>query len=214
MSNSDSFIEEVTEEVQREKLFGYLRRYGWIGVLAVLVLVGGAGINEYLRSRDRAQAQALGDSLLAAVQNEDAAARAQALGQIDAADDAQALVTLIAAGAAVNADDPAQATALLQGLIDTPDLPPVYRQLASLKLVMAAGDDMTTSEKRALIGPLAEPGQPFSLLAGEQLALLDVVDGNTDAAIERLRTLSQDHAATAGLRDRARQLIVALGGTP
>ena len=38
MSESDSFIQEVTEEVRRERLFRYLRRYGWIGVVAVVVI--------------------------------------------------------------------------------------------------------------------------------------------------------------------------------
>lgn len=41
MSDTDSFIEEVTEEVRRDRLFGLMRRYGWIAVLAVLLLVGG-----------------------------------------------------------------------------------------------------------------------------------------------------------------------------
>ena len=30
MSNPDSFIEEVTEEVRRDKLFALFRKYGWI----------------------------------------------------------------------------------------------------------------------------------------------------------------------------------------
>ena len=42
MSDVDSFIDEVSEEVRRERLYIALRRYGWIGVLAVLLLVGGA----------------------------------------------------------------------------------------------------------------------------------------------------------------------------
>ncbi|MFD1808819.1 hypothetical protein ACFSHQ_13850 [Gemmobacter lanyuensis] len=40
MSNPESFIDEVTEEVRRDKLFATFRKYGWIGILAVLGIVG------------------------------------------------------------------------------------------------------------------------------------------------------------------------------
>ena len=36
MSGTDSFIEEVSEEVRRDKLFAKMRKYGWIAVLLVL----------------------------------------------------------------------------------------------------------------------------------------------------------------------------------
>ena len=36
VSDTDSFIAEVNEEVRREQLYGYLRKYGWIAVVAVL----------------------------------------------------------------------------------------------------------------------------------------------------------------------------------
>ena len=45
MSNPDSFIREVTEEVRRDRLYGYVRRYGWIAALLVLLVVGGAAWN-------------------------------------------------------------------------------------------------------------------------------------------------------------------------
>jgi fermentation-respiration switch protein FrsA (DUF1100 family) len=42
VSDTDSFIDEVTEEVRRDRLFGLMKRYGWIAALAVLLIVGGA----------------------------------------------------------------------------------------------------------------------------------------------------------------------------
>jgi len=41
LSNPDSFIDEVTEEVRRDRLFRLFRKYGWIGVVIILGLVGG-----------------------------------------------------------------------------------------------------------------------------------------------------------------------------
>ena len=42
MSDTDSFIEEVTEEVRRDRLYGLLRRYGWIAALVIILIGGGA----------------------------------------------------------------------------------------------------------------------------------------------------------------------------
>ena len=57
-------------------------------------------------------------------------------------------------------------------------------------------------------------GQPLRLLAEEQLALIDISAGDSDAAIARLEAIRQDAEAGTDLQQRASQLIVALGGTP
>ena len=84
MSDTDSFIEEVTEEVRRDRLFALMRRYGWIAVVAVLLLVGGTAYREYTRAAETAKAQAFGDAILAALENDAAADRVSALDQIEA----------------------------------------------------------------------------------------------------------------------------------
>ena len=42
MSNPESFIDEVTEEVRRDKLFAIFKKYGWIGGALIALTVGGA----------------------------------------------------------------------------------------------------------------------------------------------------------------------------
>ena len=56
MSETDSFIEEVTEEVRRDRLFALFRRYGWIVLVLIVLVVGGAAWNEYRKAQDRAAA--------------------------------------------------------------------------------------------------------------------------------------------------------------
>ena len=82
MSNTDSFIEEVNEEVRRDRLYGYLRRYGWIAILAVILIVGGAAWSEYRKAQTRAQAEALGDAMLSALAENDSTNRVTALAAI------------------------------------------------------------------------------------------------------------------------------------
>ncbi|MFN3847225.1 MAG: hypothetical protein ACK4RZ_15605, partial [Paracoccaceae bacterium] len=87
-----------------------------------------------------------------------------------------------------------------------------YRDLAVLRRVIVAGADLAISDRRTMLDPIAAPGRPFRPLALEQLAYLLIEDGNTDEAIAALRALTQDQQAPAGLRGRAGQMIVALGG--
>ena len=44
------------------------------------------------------------------------------------------------------------------------------------------------------------------------MALLDIEAGDPDAAIDRLKTIIQDAGVTADLKERATQVMVALGG--
>lgn len=209
MSNSDSFIDEVTEEVRREKLFGYLRRYGWIGVACVLLLVGGAAFNEYRNAQARNAAQATGDALLAALEKNDAAERAALLEGVDANGNSAAVTLLLRAAAQQEAGDNDAAAATLNAVAADGDVPQMYRDIAGFKAAMLPSDD--TAARKAALEALATPGLPFSLLAMEQLAYLALEAGDTATAMDLLRRIEEDAAVTRGLRERAQTLMVALG---
>lgn len=214
MSDSDSFIDEVTEEVRRDRFFGYVRRYGWIAVLAVVLLVGGAGWNEWRKAQERASAQAFGDAILAALEAPDGAARARDLAAIKApSPGGRAVLTLLTA-AEEQAEDPAGAARRLLAMADRADIPRVYRQLATLKAVALPDAGLEPGARRERLQGLAGAGGLLGLLAEEQLALVDIEIGDRAAALDRLRRILEDTAATQALRERARQVIVALGEEP
>lgn len=210
MSNPDSFIEEVTEEVRRDRLFGLFRRYGWIPLLVVLGVVGGTAWTEWQKAQARDSARAFGDGVLAALEAETPAARAAALAQVPAQGGQASVLRLLLA--TDPAQDRAAALGALEALAADPSQPQTYRDLAALRRVILAGADLALADRRAVLDPLAAPGRPFRTLALEQLAYLAVEAGDTPAAIAQLRSLSQDQEAPAGLRRRAAQMIVALGG--
>ena len=214
MSETDSFINEVTEEVRRDRLFALMRRYGWIAVLAVILIVGGAAWNEWRKSTERAAAQALGDTLIAALETEDPQARRGALETIDtgANADLAALIGLLIAETDSATGDPAAAVADLDAVASAPGISPVYRDLAALKAVMVGAGTLSADDRIARLQGLALPGAPFRPLALEQIALAEIDRGNADAAIDRLNEVVSDVGASQGLRNRASQLIVVLGG--
>ena len=214
MSNTDSFIDEVNEEVRRDRVYALVRKYGWIAVLLILLIVGGAAFNEYRQAQDRAQAEALGDAMLAALETDDPAARADALSAVTAeTPEGEAVLAFLTAGEQAGSNPEAAAQAL-ESIVASSELPQIYRQLASFKALTLSSGLRTVEERRAGFEVLAAPGNPMRTLAEEQLALIDIEEGQKRAAIERLQSLIADAEATADLQQRALQVIVALGGEP
>lgn len=212
MSNPESFIDEVTEEVRRDKLFAMFRKYGWIGVVLVLAVVGGAAWTEWQRASAAARAQAFGDALLTALEADTPEARSAALAAVPADGEQVALRDLMLASDP--ARDRAAALAALDKVANDASLPQVWRDLAVLRRSVLQGADIPLADRRAALEPLAQPGRVFRVMASEQLAYLLIEEGQTDAAIASLRALVSDAEAPGGLRNRASQMIVALGGDP
>ena len=210
MSNNESFIDEVTEEVRRDRLFAMFRKYGWIGVVLVLGVVGGAAYTEWQKARAEARAQGFGDAVLDAMDLGAPEDRRTAIAAIPADGTEISLKALMLAADPVT--DKAGALAALDGLIADKTQPQLYRDLASLRRVIAAGSDMPLADRRAALTAIAGPGAPFRPLAAEQLAYLLVEEGKSDEAIAAFSAVMQDQDAPQGLRARAGQMITALGG--
>ena len=211
MSNPDSFINEVTEEVRRDRLFRLMRRYGGWAVLVIVLIVGGAAWNEWRKAQERAEAEAFGSAVLAALEAQDHDARRDALSDLTAEGRRGAVLRLLRAAQAIEADDPGGAADLLAAIEADNSLPDTYRQLAMLKRMIVAAPEIPNDERIAALESLARPGAPFRPLALEQLALAELERGDEAAAIENLRSLLDVAEVTPGLRQRATQLMVALG---
>lgn len=215
MSDTDSFIEEVTEEVRRDRLFGYLKKYGWIGIAAVVLIVGGAAWSEYRKAQVEQAAQDLGDSILLAYDGTDQAVRAQALSEITTATpSAQATLDLIAATELAESGQVDAAVTRLMAVAENGDIPEMYRNLATFKALLVQSDTLDAAGRIAGYEQIAVPGHPLRVLAEEQLALIAAETGDTDSALEQLQSILSDAESTQGLQQRALQAIVALGGEP
>lgn len=215
MSDTDSFIDEVTEEVRRDRLFATFRRYGWIAVALIVIVVGAAAWNEFRKAQAREAARALGDAVFLAISQHAPADRAASLSEITAdSDGGNAVVEFALAGARAQAGQVSDAVAVLDGIAGNGKLPEIYRQIASFKSLTLQADTMPAADLRTGFEALAGPGSHLRLLAEEQLALVDAAEGDAAAAIERFQAILLDAEATSDLQQRAAQAIVALGGEP
>lgn len=212
MSNPDSFIEEVTEEVRRDRLFRLFRQYGWVGVLIILAVVAGAAWTEWSKARDAARAQTFGDALIDALDQGTPAERREALAAVPADADQAAILQLILASDPD--EDKAATLAALDKVANDATLGAGYRDLAVLRRVLVAGADQPLADRRAALQGIAVAGRPYRALAEEQLGYLLIEEGKPDEAIAALSALMQDQEASGALRARLGQVITALGGTP
>jgi len=211
MSNTDGFIEEVSEEVRKDHLFGLYKKYGWIAISAVVLLVGGAAFLEWQKASARSEAQARGDALVTALNVDDASERAEALAGLAANGGAeQPLATMLEAGVQLEQGNKDAALALFDKLAAGND--ELYAEMAKLKAVMLRGKDMDMDARLAELDNLATAGRPFRTLALEQKAVALMDAGKTDEAIASFTSLLSEEGISSDLRTRASQLIIALGG--
>ena len=209
MSENDSFIDEVSDEVRRDKLFGFFKKYLWVFIALVIFIVGGAAVNEYLKAKKEADAQAVGEALLAAQSADDAGAFAD----IAANGGTAAVLARLDQAAVLAFEGQAGAAAtILDEISSDADVLPLYRDLALLKSVMVNGENMSAADLDSAFAGLTSTGAPFRLLAIEQRAIVNLRNGDTAAALSDLSEILVDTNATQDLRNRAQELTISLGG--
>jgi hypothetical protein len=151
--------------------------------------------------------------MIAALSLDEDLARAESLSQISAeTPGGAAVLAMLQAGALADAGQQDEAVTRLQAVALDAELPLIYRHIASFKALGLQQDSLSIAERRLQFEALAQPGAPLALLASEQMALLDIEAGDPDAAIDRLKAIVEDASVTADLKERATQVIVALGG--
>ncbi|MEM7505475.1 MAG: tetratricopeptide repeat protein [Pseudomonadota bacterium] len=210
MSESDSFIREVTEEVERDRMNRQLKKWGpWIAAL-ILAIVGGVAAWDWQKAQDRAAAEEIGRILLSAdLIDPEAATEARSVLSGPPA----ILAELRLAEAQFGSGDTEAAIATYLAVSENPEASIAYRDLAALRaarLQAVAGD---AAEVLAAIEPLTGTDRPYRLLAMELKAGLMLNQGETDAAHALMREILDDPTRPGGLDLRLRELLQASGGS-
>lgn len=207
MTNTDSFISEVTEEVRRDRLFRLFRRYIWVGILAIVLLVAGAAFNEWRKAKIRSTAETFGDGLRAATSEEDSNAALETLSNITADGDQRALIALTKARILAEAGDDVQSIDQLAMIADDQEISVVYRHLAELKIIWTQSEYMPLDEQFERLAELEKPGAPFRLLANETRAYALIKAGQFTEAKVILERIQEEAAVPQDLRLRVSQLL-------
>ena len=215
MSDTDSFLQEVSEELRRDKLYRNMRKYGWIGLLLVVIIVGGTAYREYQKSQAAQRAQLFGSNIINALNEKNSKDRISKLQEIKApSDNAKAVLTMLVSAEANNEEASSQDLSNLADVLEDLDVDAHYRDLLKFKILLGSAEKMALDERKSAFLKLSEPGNPFRLLAEEQLILIELEQGKIDSAIEKISQVLLDAEITVGLRNRATQMLIALGKDP
>ncbi len=209
-NQNDSFIDEVTEDLRRDRLFTTFRRYGWIAILLILAIVGGAAWREYTKSQNETRAQTWGDAILAAQQGENPATTLAAVDP-DGSVGRKALSEMLAAGVEAEAGATQAAADRLKSAAEAAAVDPVLHDLALLKAVMVSGAAMDAAERDNILANLSKPGAPFELLALEQKAVALIGAGRNEDAITLIGQIQQKDGLSEPLRRRLSEMMITLG---
>ena len=187
MSDTDSFLQEVSEELRRDKLYRNMRKYGWIGLLLVVIIVGGAAYREYQKSQAAERAQLFGTNIIKALEEKKSVDRISKLQEIKApSDNAKAVLAMLVSAEANNEEASIQELSKLADVVDDLDVEAHYRDLLNFKILLGSAEKMGLEERKSAFLKLSEPGNPFRLLAEEQIVLIELEQGNIDGAVEKI----------------------------
>jgi hypothetical protein len=215
VSDTDSFLQEVSEELRRDRLYKNMRKYGWIAIFLVVVIVGAATYREYLKSQATTEAQLFGTSIIDALNEENAVDRISKLQKINApSENAKAILAMLLSADSSGNNSPALEKSNLSDKIQSVSIDAHYRDLLNFKMLLGSAEIMNLDERLTAFEVLSTPGNPFRLLAEEQIVLIEIELGNTDNAIKKISQILLDAELTAGLRNRATQMMIALGEDP
>jgi len=210
------FIEEVDEEVRRERMQNLWKRWSPAivgGVVLLLLAVGGYQFWQNYRAEKAAAASAAFTAALDQAQAGKPLDAAKAFADLagTASHGYAVLARFQQAANLVEGKDVAGAIKAYDAIAADGGTDTRLRDLARYLAVFHGFDTLSADDAKQRLGAIAA-GSPWAANVTELKALVALKAGDRDAARKLLTTLSDDAVAPAGLRGRAAEMLAALGG--
>lgn len=213
---TDTFLREVDENLRRDRLRDFGKKYGsWLIVAVILFLVASGGWiywQHRQQMREQAQVEQLADIFqrLGASNSKGVAEQLDQLSKDgDGAVRASALVTR--AVMAIEQNDLKLATDKFREVANDGDLPKPYRDLALIRQTALEFDKLKPEEVISRLEPLAKPGNPWFGTAGEMTAAAKIKQGKKQDAAQLYAAIAKDKTVPDAIRARSVQLAASLG---
>jgi hypothetical protein len=210
---TESFIKEVTEEVQNDELKVLWNKYGIFVILFVVLAVCAAVGFETIKGWRDAQYQAKTESYMAALQNaENTENTLKALEKIASGNNGiySELAKIQIAGVLAEQNRIQEAEDMLQAIAQDDELSPRITHLAALKLATFKLDTAPREELETLLTPLVDAHDSWTPLASEMLAMVAIRDGDMPKAREIYENLMQNPDVSQNFKSRIQDMLSAL----
>jgi hypothetical protein len=212
----ETFLREVDENLRRDQVSDFAKRYGaWIvgGVVLFLAAIGGW---IYWQDREAKKAQAESETLVAVygdIAGGNVATVPQRLKALEGSNNEIVSATARLAQAAVAREKNDRPAALVQykSVSDDKGLPKSFRDLATVRATALEFDGLKPEQVIERLEPLAKKGEPWFGSAGELTAMAYLKQGQKAKAGKLFAEIASDQEVPPTLRTRAMQIAGTLG---
>ena len=216
MANPESFLEEVAEEVRRDRLFKFFKKNGWIIAFVVVATLCASIAYEWRKNSEISRAKSNGDLLTLALEKSQKGNLEELLGLLSdnspylrPSSDLMAVTKLYYAELLYNIDnDPSESLNVLEEIFYNESISTTLRQLAKIKyLLLFSGDNMV---KQELIDELSSPDNHYRFLAQEHKVQTYLASGMSDEANRQIDILLNDLEVSEQQKRRLMDLKLAI----
>lgn len=214
--DNEAFYREVDEELRKEQLSGFWKRYGIALIAGVILLLAAiAGTIWWQNEKERRageNAEALTQIFddIQAGRGQGAAPKLDALAK-DGSPGYRAAAMMTKADLAIQEGREAEAIATFGRIAGDEDLPQPYRDAALIRQTGLEFDKLPPATVVERLRPLAQPGNPWFGTAGELVAAAHLKAGQPQEAAPVFAAIAKDKSVPESIRSRAVQMASALG---
>ena len=216
MANPESFLEEVAEEVRRERLFKFFKKNGWIIAFVVLATLCASIAYEWRKNSEISRAKSNGDLLTLALEKSQKGNLEELLDLLSdnspylrPSSDLMAVTKLYYAELLYSIDnDSSESMSVLKEIFTNESISTTLRQLAKIKyLLLFSGDNKV---KQDLIDELSSPDNHYRFLAQEHKVQTYLASGMSDEANRQIDILLNDLEVSEQQKRRLMDLKLAI----
>jgi hypothetical protein len=214
--DGETFLREVDEELRRDQMNNFVRRYGWAIAAAFLLVLGGVGGWIWWQGHQRDVVAGQGETLTAALDSLEAGNRNAAAPKIAELENSnvpgyRAAALFARANSQTAAGNAPAAIAILRVIAADEGLDETYRQAAIVRQTQLEFDTLPPQQVVQRLRPLARPGSAWLGSAGEMLGVAYLKLHRPDLAGPVFGAIGRDENVPDSIRTRAVQMAGSLG---
>lgn len=208
MNNNDSFIEEVSEELRKDKLTKFVKKYVWFIIIIILIFISIIGYNEYRKESTLRVNQKNTDIIYNFINDVNDSSFNQ-LKSLASTNDINSIIPKFLISKKYIVDNEIQkAKETLTSIQNVKDVPVEFSDLAKFYIFFIEEEN---NKKKDLIEELNSPNSPFRLSSLEQKVYVYISENEFRKADDLIELILNDIELTNGLKQRMKNIQKVIG---